>query len=122
MNKKTKVKEFIKTHKKQVAISIGVAATVVSGAVVCAVTKQKPKVLSEVVKYCGDLPIPEHNRTYGHVWEFWQERTGKKAIVDYDLSELGELAHVFEGVEGIKPHSMVTLTMEFTDVINDLND
>jgi hypothetical protein len=115
---KQKMREFINTHKKQIVFSTGVV--IIGGAIGYVVLNQKPKVCKRILTDYGDLPIPEYNENYGCVLKFWQEHGYKKAIVEYDLSELGELKNVFEGVEGIRPHQMVTLVMEFSDEINEL--
>lgn len=125
MTRREKVVEFVKTHKKEVAIAAGVTATVIGGAVIFAITKKEPKfkVTEDLMKQMDhdwkaemDKKISALNWTVGEMTDLYEVDfdDGKpftEAIVNKltlaDIGKLGEECRKFEGVTDETGVSMV---------------
>ena len=110
---KKKVKEFVKTHKKEIALT---ALAVIGGTVVFAITKKKPKIRSTTVNgvfnEITDLAKPELG--FGTITELWKEGDYTNAIVnDITVADLGRFGDELCKIEGIKPETIVTSVMGF---------
>ena len=115
--KQKKVKEFVNTHKKEIALT---AVTVIGGALVYAITKKKPTPNSDAVKCVfnrvEDLTKPEMN--LGTITELWKEGDYVNAIVnDFTVADLGRLGEELCKIDSVMPETTVTALMGFLTVI-----
>lgn len=105
---KKKVKEFVNTHKKEIALT---AVTVIGGALVYAITKKKltlnPDTVKCVFNRVEDLNKPEMN--LGTITELWKEGDYVNAIVnDFTVADIGRLGEELCKIDGVTPETTVT--------------
>ena len=113
-----KVKEFVNTHKKEIALT---AVTANDGVMVYAITKKKPK--PDSVKHCsGRYPwgvkvLNKPEMTLGTLTELWEEDGYINAIVnDFTVADLGRLGEELCKIDSVTPDTTVTALMGFLNV------
>ena len=116
---KKEVKEFFKNHWKELAAG---AAVCVGGVIIYTITKQKPKVISEVVGKVlpnTDLAKPV-DWSIGELTELWDEGFGPQAIVnDVSVSDLGNLGKELLKIDGVKETDGVSIVIGVLNKVNE---
>lgn len=115
---KKKVKEFVNTHKKDIALAL-TTVTVVGGALVYAITKTKPRLnldaVNGVFNRIEDMNKPDMN--LGTLTELWKEDGYVNAIVnDFTIADLGRLGEELCKIDSVTPETTVTALMGFLNV------
>lgn len=116
MTKKEKVLNFVKKHKKELAVA---AVAVVGGAVVFAVTKKKPKSINLLESNINsDWAEKEKARIaaldwkLGELTDFWDEGHCVNAIVnDITVADLGKLGEESLKIDGVTNDSTVSMVV-----------
>lgn len=111
MNKKEML-EFAKNHKKELAAA-GIA--LVGGAVVFAITKQKPVDLDKAAKVLYpvvDIEAPQLE--VGTITELWQEGEWLNSIVnDIKVADCGKFGEELTKIENVTPDTTISAVMTF---------
>lgn len=115
MDKKN-VREFIKTHKKEIAIA---AIATVVGSVAFVITRKTPKFAKETIKSVTtkvmptDIPKPELE--FGTLTDLWVDDLGViNAIVnDITVADLGKFGEQLTKIDGVENNTVVTAVMGF---------
>lgn len=111
---KNEVKEFVKTHKKEIALT---ALAVVGGAVVFAITRKNPKIATQAVEKVSEnqwkwLDAPE--LSIGTITDLSTNGQWTDAIVnDITVADLGRFGEELCKIEGVKPNTIVSSVMSF---------
>ena len=114
MDKKN-IREFIKTHKKEIAIA---AIATVIGSVAFAITRKTPKFAKETIKSVTtkvmptDIPKPELE--FGTLTDLWVDDFGVNVIVnDITVADLGKFGEQLTKIDGVENNTVVTAMMGF---------
>ncbi len=105
--KVTKGKEFVKEHKKEIAIGL---ACVVGGAVVYKITKKAPKFEKlEDCELIGSVTVDIPQLKIGKIDDLWCDDFGKNLIVnDITVANMGEIGQEFLKIDGVTEDTVVT--------------
>lgn len=115
MDKKN-VKEFVKTHKKEIAI----AAATVGGVLAFAIIRKAPKFSKDAVKIdttqVMDTYLPKPELEFGTLTELWKDEWGINAIVnDITIADLGKFGEQLTKIDGVENDTVVTAMMGFLE-------
>lgn len=111
---KNKVKEFVKTHKKEIALT---AVAVVGGVIIFAITKKKPKIVTQLAEAVPAnkwrwIDAPELE--LGTITDLSTNGEWIDAIVnDITVGDLGRFGEELCKIEGVNPNTIVSSMMSF---------
>lgn len=116
MDKKN-VKEFVKTHKKEIAIA---AAATVGGVLAFAITRKTPKFSKETIKSVTTQVMPtdilKPELDFGTLTDLWVDDYGVNAIVnDITVADLGKFGEQLTKIDGVENDTVVTAMMGFLE-------
>ena len=118
MTKKEKVLNFVKEHKKELAIA---AVAVVGGTVLFALTRKKPESIKMLEATAGSdwkqkelARIEALDWNLGEVTDLWNEGECVNAIInDITVADLGKLGEESLKIEGITKDTTVSMLIGY---------
>jgi hypothetical protein len=120
MNKKqNKVVEFVKEHKKEVAIGVTGAAAIVCGIVYFAVNKKTyvPVKFSGVLETLASRDIPIDDWSVGTLTDCWRESGWINAIAkDFTVADAGKLGDELLKIDGVTMDTAMQVVLSVPDV------
>lgn len=117
---KKKVVEFVKTHKKKIALGAIGAVAAIGGIVLVAMGKKQSM---DTINFSGVFSTPNAKDIQVADWgcgkldECWRENGWINAIVsDFTVADAGKLGENLLKVEGVTPDTALQTVLSFEDI------